>query len=93
MPPRMYNNGVEVAEGELPECFADHFEDKIKSLVNNVRIDPNVYNGSCKVEVAEENFMTSLNILRAVKSIKMKNCEGKDRIIFYITYLWITYLG
>ena len=66
MPPRMYNNRVEVAEDELPDCFADHFEGKIKSLVNNVRIDPNVYNGSCKVEVAEENFMTSLNILRAV---------------------------
>ena len=24
--------------------------------------------------------MTSTNILRAVKSIKMKNCEGEDRI-------------
>ena len=67
MPPRMYNNGVEIIEKDLPECFADHFEGKIKNLVSNARIDPNVYNGFRKMEVADENFMTSINILRAVK--------------------------
>ena len=32
------------------------------------------------MEVPDQNFMTSHNILRAVKSIKMKNCEGENRI-------------
>ena len=43
MPLRMYYNGVEIPEQELPDCFAEYFEAKINGLVNNARIDQNVY--------------------------------------------------
>ena len=76
----MFKNAVEVDEKEIPESFAEYFASKISSLMVNIAIDPNVYNGNRRITSTEENFMTSQNILRAVQSIKMKNAEGGDRI-------------
>ena len=39
-----------------------------------------VYNGRKKVNSTNKNFMTENEILEAVKSLKMKNSEGYDRI-------------
>ena len=80
IPSKMFKNAVEVDENEIPESFAEYFASKISSLMVNIAIDPNVYNGNRRITSTEENFMTSQNILRAVQSIKMKNAEGGDRI-------------
>ena len=52
------------------------------TLTNQIRIDPNVYNGARVIsnDVANSNFMSSVNIRKAVLSIKMKNSEDEDRI-------------
>ena len=59
---------------------AEFFESKINNLISNATIDPNVYNGLPKIRSAEINFMTSENVLKAMKEIKVKNSEGWDRI-------------
>ena len=49
-------------------------------LVANISVEPNVYNGRNKIQCNDKNFMISENIVKAVKSIKMNNAEGEDRI-------------
>jgi hypothetical protein len=39
-----------------------------------------VYNGRNKLMAINEHFMSEQNILEAVASLKLKNCEGYDRI-------------
>ena len=66
---------------KVDQNFADFFENKISNLLANVVIDPGVYNGTRKLQLSQNtNFMTSTNIRKAIKSIKMKNAKGDDRI-------------
>ena len=60
--------------------FAEMFQTKILTLAPNAKIGPNVYNGMQKIQVEEKNFMSELEIRRAILSIKVKNCEGSDQI-------------
>ena len=62
------------------EQIITYFDTKISNLVANVTIDPLVYNGNTKIDCNEVNFMTCDNVLKAVQSLKLKNCEGQDRI-------------
>ena len=39
-----------------------------------------MFNGLKKIDSSELNFMTELNIRRVMSTIKIKNCEGWDRI-------------
>ena len=48
--------------------------------MNEYKIDASVYNGTRKINSDTENFMTPENLLIAIKSLKIKNCEGFDRI-------------
>ena len=43
-------------------------------------LDNEVYNGRRKITCESHNFMSMENIVKAFKSIKIKNCEGYDRI-------------
>ena len=56
------------------------FENKIKNIVNTTAIDPNVYNGARKVNEQNKNIMTPENIRKAIRTSKLKNSEGFDRI-------------
>ena len=80
LPMQMYEEGNPIPNNELSDRFADFFEEKVMNLASNVAIDPTVYNGTRRVQCTEENFMTRENILKAIKSIKIKNAEGHDRI-------------
>ena len=80
IPTKMYKENVEIHRNDIPECFAEHFSRKISDLLANIEIDDQVFNGTRKLWKAEQNFMTSENIVKAVQSIKMKNAEGEDRI-------------
>ena len=76
----MLLNNIEVPKKDLPEAFADFFITKVKSIVDEQVISNTVYNGIKKINCTENNFMTEQNILKAVKSMKIKNCEGHDGI-------------
>ena len=72
---------TKIEEVELAESFANYFKDKIDALVTNSMLDPNVYNGTPKIQTAtNHNFMDATNVLKAIRSIKLKNSEGHDRM-------------
>ena len=64
----------------LPETFANFFKSKVETLARTCTTDDTVYNGARILEADEEFFMTELNILQILKNLKIKNCEGFDRI-------------
>ena len=57
---------------ELPENFANFFQGKVENLANTCNIDQNIYNGGKIIEATNENFMTELNILQILKTLKIK---------------------
>ena len=52
----------------------------MQSIVNEQIISDTVHNGIHKIKSNKANFMTELDILKVIKMIKPKNCEGHDRI-------------
>ena len=80
IPNNMYYNKIKVPDGEVANCFATFFQDKVEKIVNNAIIDPEVYNGRRKLVAADSNFMSENDIIECVKQLKLKNCEGYDRI-------------
>ena len=49
-------------------------------LVKSIKVDQGVYNGPRKIHADNRMFMTGKRILECVKSLKIKNTEGLDRI-------------
>ena len=80
LPELMSHNGIIIPDDELQDALADFFENKIETLVRTARIDQGVYNGYQKMQVDDQDFMTPVNVLIAMKSLKIKNCEGSDQI-------------
>ena len=78
IPPNMTLHGTEIITKNLPDAFAKFFNDKTVS--NNTSVEDSVYNGKRKVLSPEIMFMTQEYIKECIKSIKVKNCEGHDRI-------------
>ena len=76
----MNKNGLRIEKSDIPDAFADFFNDKVQGIVNETIIDPKVYNGKRKLNAPSENFMTHGEILKAVQTLKTKNCEGHDRL-------------
>ena len=64
----------------LPSVFGTFFLNKVASITDHLNINPNVYNGTCKVNVENQSFMSSTKILDVISSIKIKNSKGFDRI-------------
>ena len=52
----------------------------MEKIVNEAVINENVYNGKCKVEVPNDNFMSQNAVGECINDIKIKNNEGFDRI-------------
>ena len=77
----------------MPDCFAEFFRDKVKSLSDQAQVSGTVYNGRKKVNSNEKMFMSMDDIIECVKSIKIKNCEGYDRIPQRILVDGIGYLA
>ena len=73
-------NGLVVGEHERSGCFASFFENKVKTITDNTVVDETVYNGVKKVEAGDLMFMSINEVAKCLKSIKMKNSEGYDRI-------------
>ena len=80
IPKNMYYKDKRILEGEVANCFANYFEEKVEKIVNSAVIDPLVYKGKTKMIAAISNFMSPPEILECVKQLKIKNCEGYDQI-------------
>ena len=50
----MFFGNVQVNREELPDVFADFFENKVKNIVENIQVDDTCYNGK-KVTSCERN--------------------------------------
>ena len=80
LPAKMYESGIEISNDNLPDVFAKFFDNKVKTIVNEMDVDFNVYNGKKLVNSLNANFMCEKDVLNAIMSLKTKNCEGYDRI-------------
>ena len=92
-PNKMFHNNTEITRADLPDAFAIHFRDKVALIVSENKVDDNVYNGKQKIKDNCMNFMTPNNVIDAIKTIKIKNCEGYDRIPQRILVDGIKYLA
>ena len=72
LPDKLTLNSLPVAPHDLPDTFAEFFSNKVTNITSNCR--------SRKINCDTSNFITSSNIINAIKSFKSKNCEGLDRI-------------
>jgi hypothetical protein len=45
LPPKMFLNNVYITNNQLSDVFAEFFDSKIKSIIRNVKVENNVYNG------------------------------------------------
>ena len=64
----------------MSKKIAKFFEEKVTEITENTNIDDNVYNGSKQINAESEFFMTELKIREVMSNLKVKNCEGIDRI-------------
>ena len=80
LPDNMSLNDNLIKNNDLPEAFANFFENKITQITSNTQISNNVYNGTKKVDHPNSFFMTDTDIRECLNNIKIKNCEGYDRI-------------
>jgi hypothetical protein len=75
----IYNNET-VTGYDVCESFAKFFEAKVNDIVKDTIIDPTVHSGVRRIYANDNMFMTRENIINSVKSLKIKNSEGYDRI-------------
>ena len=79
-PKNIYDNGVKISENNVPDTVAEFFDNKVKRLVRDSAIDPNIYNGRQKILSDNVFFMGKEAVLDCVASLKIKNSEGYDRV-------------
>ena len=58
IPNEMTVENAKVNFESLPDAFAEFFSTKIEKIVEEVQIDPNVYNGKRKIRVEDDFFMS-----------------------------------
>ena len=80
IPDSLTLNNVPIAQANHAQAFANFFSNKVNSIVTQSVIDDNVYNGKKLFDCPSSPFMSNDNILECLKDIKIKNCEGFDRI-------------
>ena len=80
LPKCMTLGGVGIDVHKRSDSFAQFFDTKIKAIINDVEINPSVYNGIKKLIATNYMFMSSNEIKKCINGIKIKNCEGYDRI-------------
>ena len=80
LPKNLTLGGRPIAEGDIASSFAGYFSRKVTSNVESTKINPNVYNGKCKMIVQNRNFMTPSDVNECMNVLVNKKCEGFDRI-------------
>ena len=79
LPKQLNHNNVPIKDDKIPDAFANYFMEKITTILNETCIDNSVYNGKRKISTHNDNFMSKNDDLKAVKALKVKNCEGHAR--------------
>ena len=80
LPEEMYHNQNKISQSTLSGAFAQFFSDKVTSITSNTTINPEIHNGTRKLNSPNKFFMSSAEILDVLSNIKVKNSEGFDRI-------------
>ena len=75
----LYDNNT-VTGIDVPDSFANFFDNKVNNIVNDTNVDYDVHNGFRKIFANCSMFMGELDIIESIKGLKMKNNEGYDRI-------------
>ena len=73
-------NDIQITGGAISEKFAEFFDKKVRGIVESTKVDQGVYNGRRKIHAEDWMFMTGERIIECIKSLKIKNTEGYDRI-------------
>ena len=68
IPTSMSFNNQQVNPNNLPDTFAQFFQNKVQSIINEQTIDQNVYNGKLKLNAPEQDFMTESDVITAINS-------------------------
>ena len=71
LPDNMSLNDNLIKNNDLPEAFANFFENKITQITSNTQISNNVYNGTKKVDHPNSFFMTDTDIRECLNNIKI----------------------
>jgi hypothetical protein len=71
---------VKIPETNAPDEVAEFCDNKVKRLVRESVIDPNIYNGSTQFLSNDIFFLGKETVLDCVVSLKIKNSESYDRI-------------
>jgi hypothetical protein len=80
IPQVLYLNQQEIKKENSQDVFAGFFDNKIRAIINSSNINEEVYNGKRKVLAENKMFMNQDSIRSVMESMKIKNCEGYDRI-------------
>ena len=76
----LYQNGIELPKHKIVSAFGDLFVQKVQTIVESTRINPLVHKGHQKIIEYNDFPLNQSDIMEYVKSLKIKNCEGYDRI-------------
>jgi hypothetical protein len=80
IPNKVHWNDTEYKNEEIASAFSEFFENKVTGIVKETRIQTNVYNGIRIFNEENKHFMQSPDVLLVMKNLKIKNCEGYDRL-------------
>jgi hypothetical protein len=67
-------------DSEIAEAFSEYFEDKVEKIVQETGTKQDSYNGRRLFDEDDEDFMRPSDIMKVLKNLKIKNCEGYDRL-------------
>ena len=80
LPKTMFLQNEKINADQVPDQFANHFDAKIRNILENVSINDEVYNGIKKINGNNHHFMDRDAVKTCIQSLKIKNSEGFDRI-------------
>ena len=64
----------------IPEAFAQYFKTKVHDIAESTKIDESIFNGTRQINSNNEFFMTEIKVREVLSTLKIKNCEGADRL-------------
>ncbi len=79
-PSIQYENGIKIANVNVPVVIAAFFGNKVERLAQNTSIDSDIHNGYRKICCNNSFFMNREDIIECVSTLKIKNSEGYNWI-------------
>jgi len=80
LPTTVTKEGISYSGRDVPSAFSSYFKSKIENLEESLSTFRGVYNGCKFINSEERNFMTEEKVGECLNELKIKNCEGYDRI-------------